>query len=718
MKAFSKMSKLRLLKIHNVELSEGPEYLSNELRFLEWHGYPSKSLPACFQVDNLVELDMSYSTVEQLGHGFKRSINLKIINLSHSINMTNTPDFTGIPNLESLILEGCTSLFEVHPSLGHHKKLQLVNLVDCNSLRILPSNLEMESLKVCRLDGCSKLEKFPDIVGNMNCLRELRLDGTGIAELSSSIHLLKSLKKLDLSGCSELQNIPENLGKVESLEELDASKTSIRQPPASFFLLKNLKVLSFEGCKRITVNLTDQVLPSLSGLCSLVELDLSDCNLGEGAVPEDIGCLTSLWSLDLSRNNFVSLPKSINQLSGLEMLILEDCVMLESLPEVPSNIQTVNLNGCLNLKEIADPIKLRSSKISEFKCQNCWELYKHNGQNNLGLNMLESYLQGSFPRPGFGIAVPGNEIPDWFNHQSNGSSIWVQVPCSYEDGDDSGWMGFAACVAFSAYGESPSLFCHFKVNGREDYPSPMSISCNSVQVQSDHLWLFYLSFDYLKELKEWKNESFSNIELSFHSYEQGVEVMNWERGVEVKNFGVCLVSSSGRLSVASKEAASSYIDYLATSSSYRQWKHNVFLTVNGCNNFTYLYTALVQRGIINHGELEHLKVIGSSLLEAIEESRLSVIIFKRDYACSIWWLDELVKIVGFLNKIRSETVFPVSVVSYDVEQSKIDEQTESYTIVFDKDEEGDFSQSEEKVQRWMNILNKVATSFGSESSER
>jgi hypothetical protein len=46
MKAFSKMSRLRLLKIDNVQLSEGPEDLSNELRFLEWHSYLSKSLPA------------------------------------------------------------------------------------------------------------------------------------------------------------------------------------------------------------------------------------------------------------------------------------------------------------------------------------------------------------------------------------------------------------------------------------------------------------------------------------------------------------------------------------------------------------------------------------------------------------------------------------------------------------------------------------------------
>ncbi|KAL3568172.1 hypothetical protein D5086_030823, partial [Populus alba] len=411
MEAFSKMSKLRLLKIDNVQLSEGPEDLSNKLQFLEWHSYPSKSLPAGLQVDELVELHMANSSVEQLWYGCKSAVNLKIINLSNSLNLSKTPDLTGIPNLESLILEGCTSLSEVHPSLARHKKLQYVNFVNCVSIRILPNNLEMESLKVCTLDGCSKLEEFPDIVGNMNCLMVLRLDETGIIKLSSSIHhliglgllsmnscknfksipssigCLKSLKKLDLSGCSELKYIPENLGKVESLEEFDVSGTSIRQLPASVFLSKKLKVLSLDGCKRI------DVLPSLSSLCSLEVLGLRSCNLREGALPEDIGWLSSLRSLDLSQNNFVSLPKNIIRLSKLEMLVLEDCTMLESLPQVPYKVQMVYLNGCISLKTIPDPINLRGSKRSDFICLNCWELYNHNGQDSMGLTMLESYLE-------------------------------------------------------------------------------------------------------------------------------------------------------------------------------------------------------------------------------------------------------------------------------------------------------------------------------------
>eukprot|EP00258_Populus_trichocarpa_P028083 XP_024444102.1 uncharacterized protein LOC112324626 [Populus trichocarpa] len=64
-----------------------------------------------------------------------------------------------------------------------------------------------------------------------------------------------------------------------------------------------------------------------------------------------------------------------------------------------------------------------------------------------------------------------------------------------------------------------------------------------------------------------------------------------------------------------------------------------------------------------------------------------------------------------MDEMRLNTVFPVF---YDVEQSKIDDRTKSYTIVFDKNEEN-LRENEEKVQRWTNILSEVQISSGSRS---
>jgi hypothetical protein len=100
------------------------------------------------------------------------------------------------------------------------------------------------------------------------------------------------------------------------------------------------------------------------------------------------------------------------------------------------------------------------------------------------------------------------------------------------------------------------------------------------------------------------------------------------------------------------------------------------------NVVTYLKSDRARRLIVPIGkEPEKVMAIRSRLFEAIEESGLSILIFARDCASLPRCFEELVKIVGFVDEMRSDTVFPVS---YDVEQSKIDDQKESYTIVFDK----------------------------------
>ena len=89
--AFSKMKKLRLLNIGNeklpknfingsmllrkdlirgnLQLPQDLNYLSNELRVIEWHGYHLKSTPTNFQPNKLVELKMHCSGIKQLWKG-------------------------------------------------------------------------------------------------------------------------------------------------------------------------------------------------------------------------------------------------------------------------------------------------------------------------------------------------------------------------------------------------------------------------------------------------------------------------------------------------------------------------------------------------------------------------------------------------------------------------------------------------------------------------
>ncbi|XP_052877113.1 disease resistance-like protein DSC1 [Gossypium arboreum] len=92
------------------------------------------------------------------------------------------------------------------------------------------------------------------------------------------------------------------------------------------------------------------MLPSLFGLSSLTMLKLRNCNLCEGDIPSDISRRSSLIHLDLGGNNFVSIPLCLAQFSKLEFLRLSYCRALKSLPELPTSIKDVRINGCASLE--------------------------------------------------------------------------------------------------------------------------------------------------------------------------------------------------------------------------------------------------------------------------------------------------------------------------------------------------------------------------------
>ena len=150
-----------------------------------------------------------------------------------------------------------------------------------------------------------------------------------------------------------------------------------------------------------------------------------------------------------------------------------------------------------------------------------------------------------------------------------------------------------------------------------------------------------------------------------------------------------------------------------SSSSTRQWKYEVFLSFMGedtCKNFTdHLYAALKQKGIITFREEEELKR-GKSIFElfkAIEESKIAIIIFSKNYASSKWCLDELAKI----NKCRKEIRLIVLPIFYDVDPSDVRKQTETFEKTF-IDHQRCIENNIEKMERWRAALREVTNITG------
>ncbi|TYI03675.1 hypothetical protein ES332_A11G356800v1 [Gossypium tomentosum] len=470
--AFSNMKKLRLLKVLCLSNCNYLKYLSNELRLLDWKGCLLRSLPSSFQPDNLVALLLPYSCIEQLWKENRPLYKLKIINLEGSQNLIKTPDFTTAKNLEVLILEGCTKLVDVHPSIGVFKSLKLLNLRDCKSLKSLPTKIGMESLETLILSGCSSLVSFPEIDRKM-----------------------EHLKTLDLSGCHRVENLPEKLQQAEFLEVLNLSETAIAEPPSFIFQFKNLKVFSFNGRKgpssklllnlpslfkviqRGRTNFMAPMLPLLSGLCSLRELNLRDHGLCEGDIPSDISGLSSLRRLNLSGNNFINMPAPLTRLYKLEFLILANCGLchfgegditndisclsyLKSLDlrennfvSTPasltrlSNLQFLGLSNCRELKLLPERLtniaRVLLDDCASLEATNCYKL----AENINALTFLKKHLMAfANSRSMFDVIIPGSEIPEWFNQQRDDSSIMIPLPLNIQN--DSQWIGVASCCIF------------------------------------------------------------------------------------------------------------------------------------------------------------------------------------------------------------------------------------------------------------------------------
>ncbi|XP_062025668.1 disease resistance protein RUN1-like isoform X2 [Rosa rugosa] len=162
-KSFNKMTRLRLVRIdYSLDrllpaipsadlkqyVSGDLKFLSDELRLLCWHGCPYSSLPSNFRPRNLIDLDLRFSHIQRLWEGTKLMKMLKFVNLSRSIYLDRIPDFSEAINLEKLILDGCSSLVEVHPSISALQNLVVCTLNGCEKLQDFPSSIRMKSLKI------------------------------------------------------------------------------------------------------------------------------------------------------------------------------------------------------------------------------------------------------------------------------------------------------------------------------------------------------------------------------------------------------------------------------------------------------------------------------------------------------------------------------------------------------------------------------------------
>ncbi|XP_059665318.1 disease resistance protein RUN1-like [Cornus florida] len=558
---FVKMKRLKLLKLSGIRPRGRLTYLPNELCYLHWEDYPERFLPSNFHPENLVQLHLPGSQIQQIPMDIKFMGMLKHIDFSGSPYLKKFPDLSNFPLLEELNLLCCENLVEVHLSSGVHERLVRLNLFGCEKLSRLPRSIKLKKLKYFDLFECSKLEKFPEVQEGMDSLEVLRLGYTAIKDLPSSMEHLTGLKHLELTVNRKLKNIPNNIfSGMKDLGELEMDGTLlINQVPSSILHLSKLTSLNLSNTlqlddddddggsswmtksiqlgKRTNVANSTYLQLDLQGrLCNLTYLDLGSCNLSEESL-SSFGHLSLLQTLNLSENNFASIPACFKQLTNLNSLYLRHCTSLRKLTSLPSSIRCVDATGCKSLEQYWFPPSVGSPDYRIFRFTHCYNM-----QNLLSQSQLQEM--------GI-IIVPGSEIPQWFNHKckAKGSSnryFRVHHPPSYNN-----VKGIVFCLVFEGsflgwYGQMSFKLRVIGESGIKFYETRIGVG----DIGSDHVIFIHKTKYYdvdkkvhrpIKDLLRRRPIGLPNIPHDASDIRAKVDFYNLKENPKVKKLGVHLI---------------------------------------------------------------------------------------------------------------------------------------------------------------------------------
>lgn len=139
----------------------------------------------------------------------------------------------------------------------------------------------------------------------------------------------------------------------------------------------------------------------------------------------------------------------------------------------------------------------------------------------------------------------------------------------------------------------------------------------------------------------------------------------------------------------------------------------MFLSFRGAdvrmNFLSHLYKSLRSWGIItfmDDVELERGEYIPQQLLEAIETSKILIVVLSQDFASSAWCLNELVHIMKGRRRTPRQLVFPIF---FNVDPSDLRKQRGSYAKSFSMHKS---RYPSNKVKDWREALTEVANLSG------
>lgn len=306
-------------------------------------------------LNNLKFLSLKNNELSELPSFINSMASLEILDLTKN-NLSSLPSLYDLDKINHLILKD--NHLETLPLLP--KNLQSLN-VRWNRISYLENPFPV-SLKILNI-AQNRLRELPIHVKNLTQLEELNLYGNQLQNLPDIFSSLLVLKTLILR-VNRLKSLPQSIQSLANLEVLDIEENNLNQS-LDLSHLANLKVLNISKNKFENIR-------GINHCFNLINVDIRDNKF----TIIDITGLDKLQFLDVSYNNFTSLPEGIESKFLLSELITSGNSI--------QNIQASEITHLVNLTRISFAKNKLNSLPDLSVLPNLQELY-------LNDNELEQY---------------------------------------------------------------------------------------------------------------------------------------------------------------------------------------------------------------------------------------------------------------------------------------------------------------------------------------
>lgn len=251
-------------------------------------------------------------------------------------------------------------------SLTSLKKLKALTTLyaGSNKLKKLPKELAKLPLRELHVVGNHELKDY-DVLAKLSELEVLSVGNSGeVANTPACVFDLKKLRELNLAATyrpesSEIEGI-DNIGNLSALEELTLERSPLKSLPAGISELTLLRTLNLRNSEWLTS------VDVLRDLPVLEVLDLTNCDIAE--IGDGFSTLKALKTLKLSHNSNLKTVSGLRDLPALESLDF-----YSKLSCLPDSLGTLTALTTLNLSATAEDISFlaKLTKLEELYIANC-----------------------------------------------------------------------------------------------------------------------------------------------------------------------------------------------------------------------------------------------------------------------------------------------------------------------------------------------------------